>query len=58
MEEETKEEEKKDEEIAKETEEIPGVKEAKEAVGMVQGVTGKIGSLISNIFGCSSKEKK
>ena len=52
------EEEKKEEETKKETEDVPGVEQTEEALRIVQGITGKIGSLIGGIFGGSSKEKK
>ena len=48
----------REEEVRKETEPIPGVEQAKEAMGMAQGVIGKIGNLIGGIFGCSKQEKK
>ena len=51
MEEEKKEQKKTEEEEKKETEETPGVAQAKETMGMVQGILGKIGSLIGGIFG-------
>ncbi len=52
------EEKKEEEEVKKETAEIPGVEQVKEAMGMAQGVIGKIGNLIGGIFGCSKQEKK
>ena len=58
MEEEKKEESKEEEETKKETEQIPGMEQAEEAIGMAQGVIGKIGNLIGGIFGCSKQEKK
>ena len=58
MEEERKEEGKKEEEIKKETGGIPGVGQAKEAMGMVQGIIAEIGSLIGGIFRGSKEEKK
>ena len=57
-EEEKKEEEKKEEGTKKETEQIPGVEQAAEAVGIAQGMVGKIGSLIGGIFGGFSKGKR
>ena len=60
MEEEKKEEkaeEKKEEETKKETKKIPGVEQAKKAVGMVRGIVGKINSLIRGIFGSLKKKK-
>ncbi len=58
MEEGKKEESKEEEETKKETEEVPGVEQTEEALQIVQGITGKIGSMIGGIFGGSNKEKK
>lgn len=58
MEEEKKEESMEEEGTKKETEQIPGVEQVRETVGMTQGMIGKIGNLIGGIFGCSKQEKK
>lgn len=65
-EEKEKKEEKKEEEVkrspeqseGKEATEIPGVEQTKEAMGMIQGMIGKIGDLIGGIFGGGKKKEE